>query len=118
MKEVIWDEGIKRLEGPPHLAWVARDGILGKGHSMSKGMFPRNGGKCGLQRQKTTEEQKTCLTWRLGQITEADKVDLGASEGLQAGVSDGQSVLFQDDEAVGRWRVDWMEAVSFQRETA
>ena len=43
MKEVIWDEGIKRLEGPPHLAWVARDGILGKGHSMSKGMFPRNG---------------------------------------------------------------------------
>jgi len=51
-------------------------------------------------------------------ITEADKVHLGASEGLQAGVSDGQSVLFQEDEAVGRWRVDWMEAVSFQRETA
>ena len=70
------------------------------------------------ERRVTTEEQKACLTWKLGPITEADKVDPGASEGLQAGVSDGQSVLFQEDEAVGRWRVGWMEAVSFQRETA
>lgn len=45
MKEVIWDEGITRLEGPPHLARVARGGILGKGHSLSKGVFPRNRGK-------------------------------------------------------------------------
>lgn len=52
MKEVIWDEGIKSLEGPPHLAWAARNGILGKGHSLSKGMLPRNRGKHGLQRQK------------------------------------------------------------------
>lgn len=69
-------------------------------------------------RSITTEEQKTCLTWRLGQITEADKVDLGASEGLRAGACDEQSVLFQEDEALGRWRVGWMEAVSFHRETA
>ena len=45
-------------------------------------------------------------------------MDLGASEGLRAGASDEQSVLFQEDEALGRWRVGWMEAVSFHRETA
>ena len=51
MKEVLWDEGIKMLEGAPHLAWVARGSILGKGHSLSKGVLPRNRGKYGLPRE-------------------------------------------------------------------
>lgn len=52
----MWEAGMKRLEGPPpeppDLARMARDGILDRRHSLSKGTEAGNRGKCGLLREK------------------------------------------------------------------
>lgn len=94
----------------------ARDSIPGRGHRLSDGAEPGNRDSLVCKERSTaTEEQKTSLKWRLGQVPEANaKQERGAEwngeprNGLEQDSVMSRAVLLQKDEDGGVQRGDWL----------